>query len=319
MQRLLFLVLAGLFSLRALSAQDSPAFPGSEAAAPWRMEAEKRIDQLRKGDLVVVVKDAKGEPVKDAAITVKQQRHAFPFSVVVDPAMFAQDSGEEPAAGKYRDEVAALFDLAHPPAEASGEAVENVRQWAVARGLLLPDPEKKYAEVTAELDPKNLAAPEDCLAALKAKAQGDGPIRLAAFAFPVDPASEAELQLQAFYTRDLFTAAFADARMGEIEVAQFRAAEGTGAGWAIFNADGSARPVGAMLRQLLRKTWWTEDGGLTNATGEWKGRAFRGDYRISASDGVRTKTVSASLSGEEVKVEITLADEPAPAPSATPE
>lgn len=54
-------------------------YAGREADAPWRESARERIDKLRKSDLRVLIKTAAGEPVSDAAVSVRMTRHAFPF------------------------------------------------------------------------------------------------------------------------------------------------------------------------------------------------------------------------------------------------
>lgn len=310
--------LLGTFVVSAL-AQEVPTYPGSSPTAEWRKQAEEKIEQLRKGELVVLVLDAVGAPVKDAAVTIKQQRHAFPFSIVVDPALFGE-TGDDKNAREYRDHVGALFGMVHPPKEATLEAVEAVRLWATGFGLPWPDPAVELTEVTVSLDPAKLSAPTEVIAGLAPDAKPDPDLRLADYAFPVDPTETSTLELQAYYTRDLFTAAFADPRVAEIQLTHLWAESATDKpGWALYNHDWSPRPVAEMLKQLLRKTWWTEDGGLTTATGEWAGRVFLGEYRISVANGARTKTVSANVLDPHTIVEVNLEPEPAPAPSATPE
>jgi endo-1,4-beta-xylanase len=50
---------------------------GMEADAPWRAEAQKRIEKYRMADLAVQVEDAAGNPVPGVSVQVKQQRRAF--------------------------------------------------------------------------------------------------------------------------------------------------------------------------------------------------------------------------------------------------
>lgn len=49
----------------------------------WRTAAEARIDQHRKADLRVVVRDAAGQPVEGAAVRAAMTRHAFRFGTAV--------------------------------------------------------------------------------------------------------------------------------------------------------------------------------------------------------------------------------------------
>lgn len=318
MRRLPIFLLAGHFLMAWAIAQDVPIYPGSEPTAEWRQQAEDKIGELRKGGLVVLVLDAENSPVKDAAVTVRQQRHAFPFSIVVDPAMFGE-AAEEKNARAYRDRVAALFGQVQLPPETDAPAAESVRQWTLGLGLTGAGTDDKLTEVTFTPDPAQLAAPAEAIAQLAPEAASGTPLRLSGFAFPVDPADPARLQLQAFYTRDLLTAAFADSRFAGIGLTGLWAGDASPPpGWILYNQDWSPRPVAEMLQQLLRKTWWTEDGGLTSANGEWAGRVFLGEYRVSVAEGGRTRTVSASVIEPHTIVEIKLGDEPAPAPSAPP-
>lgn len=50
----------------------------------WRARAEERIETHRKGDLVVEVHDANGNPLSGAAVRIEMQRHAFKFGTAVD-------------------------------------------------------------------------------------------------------------------------------------------------------------------------------------------------------------------------------------------
>ena len=46
-----------------------------QSDAQWRKDALKRIEQVRKGDMAIVVKDATGNAVKDATVKIKQTKH----------------------------------------------------------------------------------------------------------------------------------------------------------------------------------------------------------------------------------------------------
>jgi hypothetical protein len=52
-------------------------YAGEEADAPWRAEADQRIEAIRKGDLTITVQDGSGQPVAGATIAVKMKRHAL--------------------------------------------------------------------------------------------------------------------------------------------------------------------------------------------------------------------------------------------------
>lgn len=80
---------------------------GMEADAPWRAEAEQRIEALRKGDLAVRVLDATGQPVAGAAVRARMLRHAFPFGTA---AVGARIMGVKPEDEAYRARLGELFN-----------------------------------------------------------------------------------------------------------------------------------------------------------------------------------------------------------------
>lgn len=82
-------------------------YPGREADAPWRTEAQERIDKFRKGDLTVSVVDASGKPIENAAVSVKLTRHAFGFGSAVASQMIVDQSEN---GRKYRDFIQKHFN-----------------------------------------------------------------------------------------------------------------------------------------------------------------------------------------------------------------
>lgn len=54
-------------------------YAGRDLKAPWRKAAAERIEKHRKGDLQVLVVDAKGKPLPNADVKVNMTRHAFYF------------------------------------------------------------------------------------------------------------------------------------------------------------------------------------------------------------------------------------------------
>ena len=82
-------------------------YQGMELDAPWRVEADARIDRLRKGDLTVTVLAADGEPIKGARVDVVMTRHAFPFGSAVTADLLTRSDA---TAKKYQATVARLFN-----------------------------------------------------------------------------------------------------------------------------------------------------------------------------------------------------------------
>ena len=83
------------------------SYAGRAADAPWRAEADARIERHRKADLTVTVTDAAGQPVPGATVHLKQTRHAFPFGTAIAvPGLLDQGPDGE----RYREVLQADFN-----------------------------------------------------------------------------------------------------------------------------------------------------------------------------------------------------------------
>lgn len=83
-------------------------YVGREPDAPWRQAALERIDQHRKKDLTLIVKDASGQPLAETEVKVSLRRHAFGFGSAVVAKRF---SGESEDDRRYREIVDRLFSI----------------------------------------------------------------------------------------------------------------------------------------------------------------------------------------------------------------
>jgi endo-1,4-beta-xylanase len=80
-------------------------YAGRELSAPWRSEAQARIEKIRKADLAVLVRDAAGNPVPNAQVHAVQTKHAFGFGTAISDKLLAKDKDAE----IYRQKVKELF------------------------------------------------------------------------------------------------------------------------------------------------------------------------------------------------------------------
>ena len=95
-------------------------YKGREADAPWRKEAQARIDKFRKADLSIVVNDVAGKPVSGADVSVKMKQHAFTWGaatrvpLIVDNATLKLGPGltmpDKAAINKYQEILPSLFN-----------------------------------------------------------------------------------------------------------------------------------------------------------------------------------------------------------------
>ena len=95
-------------------------YVGSEPDAAWRRSALERIEQHRKGDLTIELRDANGDPVPYAEVHVEMTRHRFGFGVAIS-ASWLDQNWDTPAGQKYRETVLEHFNAV---------ALENALKWA---------------------------------------------------------------------------------------------------------------------------------------------------------------------------------------------
>jgi len=82
-------------------------YAGHAPDAAWRAAAAGRIDKLRKGDLVVEVRDAQGRPVPGAHVRARMTRHEFGFGSAVTAAGLLDPGATNDV---YREKVKELFN-----------------------------------------------------------------------------------------------------------------------------------------------------------------------------------------------------------------
>lgn len=83
------------------------SYAGREPGAPWRQAALDRIERIRKGDISLQVTDAKGRPVKGAAVRITQTRSAFQWGTALDMQRLVVDT---PDNLRYRQVALELFN-----------------------------------------------------------------------------------------------------------------------------------------------------------------------------------------------------------------
>jgi hypothetical protein len=144
-------------------------YTGNEPDAAWRKAAAERIEKIRKADLQVVVRNADGQVVPNAQVTIEQTRSAFPFGTAVSAKALISDA---PADIKYQEMVKANFnrivfenDLKWNQWKSDRESPQKALKWLrdagiEARGHVLVWPSWRHS-------PSHLKALENDPVALK--------------------------------------------------------------------------------------------------------------------------------------------------------
>ncbi|MEZ5275141.1 MAG: endo-1,4-beta-xylanase [Opitutaceae bacterium] len=86
-------------------------YAGSEPDAPWRAEADARIEAYRKGDFRIRLLDSNGDAVEGAAVRVEMLRHAFRFASVAQAARIMGTTEDDRI---YREKLLELFNASGP-------------------------------------------------------------------------------------------------------------------------------------------------------------------------------------------------------------
>jgi GH35 family endo-1,4-beta-xylanase len=116
-----------------------PLYDGAAPEAPWRAEAEARIDSLRKAALTVRVVDSAGKPVEGAEVQARMTRHAFGWGTAVAAGQLLAATAD---AQQYRRLLLENFnfavlenDLKWPQWEQNRQRALNGIQWLRDNGI----------------------------------------------------------------------------------------------------------------------------------------------------------------------------------------
>jgi endo-1,4-beta-xylanase len=103
---------------KRIKKKTASTYQGRDKNAPWRKEAAERIEKIRKGDLIVFVKDEQDKAIENAKVQVNQLKHKFWFGnenrallILSDPEYLADRGVSEEDAQKYREKFKELFNI----------------------------------------------------------------------------------------------------------------------------------------------------------------------------------------------------------------
>lgn len=224
---------------------------------------QRRIEEHRKGDAVVEVRDDAGRPCARLPVWVEQESHAFLFGCA------APDLNGLPEADRCRclARLGEVFNRREPP-----------------------DPKSVHFDVPDRVHLGLLRLQLDRLAA-------DGaPLDLHIGGQSVGMADRDEREAARRVT-ELYTLCFAHPAVRGIFWQGFWDGE-KGAQGGLLRRDFSPTAAFRLLQKLIDVVWHTRADGLTDADGHFRFRGFYGDYRVGTRVGEETKVSTFSLRPE---------------------
>src|SRR5207253_3042115 len=127
---------------QTLLPQTENTYIGRDPAAAWRTAADQRIDQTRKADLTVTVRDQNGTPVDGALVHAVLNRLAFDYGSAIAGDLLVNNNTA--SAVTYRDRIRQLFntatlenDLKWPGWQSNRQRAIDAAHWVTASGLKL--------------------------------------------------------------------------------------------------------------------------------------------------------------------------------------
>jgi endo-1,4-beta-xylanase len=120
-----------------------------------------------------------------------------------------------------------------------------------------------------------LPSPENLLNVLDQFAVFNLPIVITEFDHRIS-----DKKIQALYMRDFLTTIFSHSAVHGFLMWGFWDGMHWGGDAPLYNKDWSLKLSGKAYRNLVFRKWWTREKGSTNAKGTFKGRGFKGSYKV---------------------------------------
>jgi GH35 family endo-1,4-beta-xylanase len=108
------------------------------------------------------------------------------------------------------------------------------------------------------------------------------------------------------YTRDFYTALFSHAAVGGIVMWGFWDESHWKGNAPLYRRDWSLKPAGQAYRDLILKTWRTNESGTTDANGVFATRGFLGTYALEVARGAHRTRATGTLKQDGAPLTVTL-------------
>lgn len=92
--------------------KDTRSYEGIADTAKWRVDAVRRIDSLRKGDIVIKIVDKNGIGLKDMNVKIEMQKHHFNFGSAYNGLVYKFEKSHPDYFKKYHELFNEMFSIA---------------------------------------------------------------------------------------------------------------------------------------------------------------------------------------------------------------
>lgn len=270
-----------------------PAWERSGDAGKFR-DDPKALRKHLLGHIRDVVGSLRGQ-VEAWDVVNEPRRNRDLMNVLGDGAMVEWFQAARAADPKARLFINDFGHLENAAPQASDD-FEKLIQGLVERGAPLDG-------IGLEAHIRQPRAPEQLYEKLERFAKIGKPLRVTEFDFA---APNGDAQLTADYTRDFLTVMFSHPAVEGVTLWGFWEGSHYRPEAALFMQDWTPKPSALAWYQLVRKEWWTEASGATDAKGEFKTRGFLGDYEVTVKTGKQFVTKRVTLPNDGAVVKITL-------------
>lgn len=221
----------------------------------------RNIEQFRKGDAHIQVRDPSGQPLIGVPISVEQESHEFVFGCVVPDLAAYSDADRR----RYRERLGESFNRLVPAGLPPGADVCRVD---VAERVPLARLRLRLEQLASQGRPLEVHVRGEAVG-MTGPAEEPGP-------------GEREAGRR---VAELYTLCFASPSVGALLWNGFADGEPGLAGGGLLRRDLAPKYAHTALRKLIGSVWHTRAGGVTDEEGSFRFRGFFGTYRVVAECG----------------------------------
>jgi GH35 family endo-1,4-beta-xylanase len=297
----------GIAAVKWLSGQGIPVHGHTLIWPAWERSGEamkykddpKALREYLLGHIRDEVGALKGQ-VASWDVVNEPRRNRDLMNALGDKAMLEWFQEARKADPKARLFINDFGHIENAPPEASDE-YEKIIQGLIKQGAPLDG-------IGLEAHIRQPRSPEQIYEKLERFAKLGKPLRVTEFDFA---AENGDAKLTSDYTRDFLTVVFSHPAVEGVTLWGFWEGSHYRPDAALFMQDWTPKPSALAWYELVRKEWWTNASGVTDAKGEFKTRGFLGEYEVTVKVGERTvkKKVTLPKAGVVVKINLDEASE----------